>query len=98
MQNSREYIKKEIKMEDLELRHQEIAAIIGLDKYLELCWAFAGAGIYLPSEKWFVSQIAKRKIIENKPLVESKALTINQLAKMYGVSQSAAYNYLRGDK
>lgn len=95
MNNSKEYVKKELKMEDLEPQHQEIANIIGLDKYIELCWTMCGAGIYLPSERWLFQQIAKRKIYESRALVKSKSVTVKQLAKIYGISESAAYKYIK---
>lgn len=98
MKNSKEYIKKELRKEDLELRHQEIVEIIGLDNYIELCWSLCGAEIYLPSERWFLQQIAKRKIYENRALVKSKTVTVKQLAKTYGVCESSVYQYLKGNE
>ncbi len=83
----------EIKTRDLEERHREIAEAIGLDNFLKLCETCGGNQYPLPGVQWFLLRIAKRKILERYS--QDKTLTAKQLAEMYGVSVSAAYNYMK---
>lgn len=103
MKDAKEYIRKEFKMEyveDLGLDHQCIVKIIGLEKYLDLCFHFAGVPIYFPFLKTIHQQInqkiIRKKVCESRALIESKVLTVKQLSKIYGISISTVYNYLKG--
>ncbi len=98
MRNTMEHIKKELKVGDLEPTHLDIVNAVGLDKYIELCLCFGGTTIYIPMLKTIQAQVIKRKICESRPLVRAKAVTVNQLAKLYGVSARTVYCCLKGDE
>lgn len=93
MNNLEEFIKKEIKIHDLEPRYQEMVNVIDLDNFLELCKHFGGTSFSALTPKSLLNLIARRKICERH--TQDKTLTVKQLAVMYGVSTASAYNYIR---
>lgn len=97
MKDSKEYIRRELKLEDLEPEHQYIIQIIGLEKFLDLCFHFGGVNVYIPTLETIQRQIIRKKVHESRDLVESKVLTVKQLSRIYGVSTATIYGYLRGN-
>lgn len=93
MNNSNRTIRNQIKIQDLEPRHQEIANVIGLDSFLELCEGFGGGNFSSLAPKSLLNLIARRKVLESHS--QDKTLTGKQLAEMYGISVSSAYNYMK---
>lgn len=93
MYNLDSSIKNEIKIQDLEPQHQEIANVIGLDNFLKLCEELGGSAILTPTLQSLLTIIAKRKVCENH--LQDNLPPVKQLAEMYGVSESSVYNYLK---
>lgn len=93
MHNLDSSIKNEIKIQDLEPQHQEIANVIGLDNFLKLCEELGGSAILTLTTQSLLVIIARRKIRENH--LQDDLPPAKQLAEIYGVSLSSVYNYLK---
>lgn len=93
-----ELVKKELSYGDLDLKHQQIARIIGLEKYIELCEKLGGSSYYLPSIRCISQNISRRKVIENRHLVTSKQMNCQQLAVKYGLCESTVYKLIKDSK
>lgn len=73
-------------LQQLPKKDQEVAEIIGLESYINLCKALGGSPIYLPTIKNLVVDNVRQRI--NKEL---KILSPQQLSLKYGVSLSTVY-------
>lgn len=97
-QNDIEYIKNNIRREDLSIVQQELYDCLGIELYTELVCSFGGSNITVPTLETLRKAIAKRKIREDRSLYESGEIRIPQLAKLHNVCESTVYNILKEDK
>lgn len=85
-----EEILKNLKLEDLQAQHREIAEVIGIKGMLQLIGAFGGNAIYFPQ---------KRELLRNKVYAsiyrEYDGSNIRELATRYGVSERTVYNLVQ---
>lgn len=88
-------LKTELSLDDLKLKDQELARIIGMEKFIEVCGEIGGGYFYIPGIKDISNILIKRKAMEKKPLVQSGVLTYRQLARMYGRSESTIISWLK---
>lgn len=95
VQTDIEYIKNNLRKEDLSVMQQELCDCLGIEHYIELCDSFGGASITIATIETLRKAIVKRKIWEDRILYESGAVKIQQLAKMHNVCESTVYNILR---
>lgn len=98
VQNDIEYIKNNLKKEDLSVRQQELCDCLGIDSYIELIHSFGGVTITVATMETLRKSIAIRKIREDRSLYESGAVKLQQLAKMYNVSSATVYNILKEER
>lgn len=97
MHNELEYIKNNLKQEDLKPTQQALLEMLGIEKYLEVCAALGGSTVYITKLESLIQLIAKRKVLEKKMLFNSKKISRSELAAMYGISESTIYNILKGE-
>ena len=90
MRISEEQLLRELKMEDLEAQHQEIAEVIGIENMVKLSRYFAGNPIYAPK----IENLVKNKKY-NLIRQEYDGTNIKKLATKYDVCESTVYNILR---
>ena len=94
----KEYLLENLTIDDLEESQKLLFNIIGKERFVEMCLAFAGNSICIPKENTLNTAIAKRKIREGRGMFESGAVTMKQLAMRYKVSLSIVYSVLREKK
>ncbi len=91
-----DYIKKifdELRPEDLQENHKEIADVIGFDNLLKIVDHFGGNSVYFP-QKYDLCK--KRMYIEI--LKQYDGTNIKQLAANYGISEKTVYTILKTKK
>lgn len=88
--STEEDLLKELKLEDLQEQHQEIAEVIGIEGMLKLVEAFGGNAIYFPQKKELLRQKTYRAIYR-----EYDGTNIRELATRYGVSERTVYNLVQ---
>ncbi len=89
----KEYLLENLTIDDLGESQKLLFNIIGKERFVEMCLAFAGSSICILN-----TAIAKRKIRESRGMYESGAVTMKQLAMRYKVSFSIVYGVLREKK
>lgn len=77
-------------IQDLDSHLRDIAELIGFETFLVLCKTYEACPLYIPTVKDMTMKYIERKIIENKDFFSKQ-----ELARIYGVSQSTVYNVLR---
>ncbi len=87
-----EIAKKNMKIEDLSPKYQDIAQIIGLDNFISMCEYLGGDNLYIPTIKEAVKQHIYNKVRDSKTVMSKK-----QIAKFYGLSKSTVYKLLRDE-
>lgn len=87
---SEEQLLRDLKMEDLEPQHQEIAEVIGIENLVKLSRYFAGNPIYAPKIENLIKN-KKYSLIRQ----EYDGTNIKKLATRYDVCESTVYNLLR---
>ncbi len=87
---SEEQLLRDLKMEDLEPQHQEIAEVIGIENLVKLSRYFAGNPVYAPKIENLVKN-KKYSLIRQ----EYDGTNIKKLATRYDVCESTVYNLLR---
>ena len=90
MRISEEQLLRELKMEDLETQHREIAEVIGIENLVKLRRYFAGNPVYAPKIENLVKN-KKYSLIRQ----EYDGTNIKMLATKYDVCESTVYNILR---
>lgn len=70
-------------LEMLPESYQDVADIIGIGKFLELCKLFGGMEVYIPQYKTLIKPIRNQKILE-----EYNGNNIRELARKYDVCES----------
>ena len=90
MRISEEQLLRELKMEDLETQHREIAEVIGIENLVKLSRYFAGNPVYAPKIENLVKN-KKYSLIRQ----EYDGTNIKMLATKYDVCESTVYNILR---
>lgn len=73
----------DLKLSDLREEHRMAAEVIGLEAYMELCRAFGGAAICIPTHYNLYKNYYRRMILADRGKHSNK-----ELAKMYPVSLS----------
>lgn len=79
-------ILKSLTLQQLPKKDQEIAEIIGLEAYINLCKVLGGSAIYLPTIKNLVVDNVRQRIKK-----ELEILSPQQLSSKYDVSLSTVY-------
>ncbi|MCX4270809.1 MAG: hypothetical protein OSJ71_00955 [Acetatifactor sp.] len=87
---SEEQLLRDLKMEDLEAQHREIAEVIGIENLVKLSRYFAGNPVYAPKIENLVKN-RKYSLIRQ----EYDGTNIKMLATKYDVCESTVYNILR---
>lgn len=87
---SEEQLLRELKMEDLEAQHREIAEVIGIENLVKLSRYFAGNPVYAPKIENLVKN-KKYSLIRQ----EYDGTNIKKLSTKYDVCESTVYNILR---
>lgn len=82
----------DIKIEDLQDRHQKYAEVIGVENMIKLSQMFGGSSIYIPQPDELIKNKRYRAIVED---YEEGKGSIKQLAQMYQVSESTVYRLVR---
>lgn len=82
---------KELRLENLQELHREIANVVGVDGMIKLSDYFGGTTIYIPKQRELVKNLVIEKIQEGYT-----GTNIRELAQKYDVSESFVYNALRG--
>lgn len=90
MYKSEDEVLRELKIEDLEELHAEIAEEIGIDGLLKLVKRFAGNPIYIPQK----SHLVKGKIYKDI-YNDYNGSNIKELTVKYGVCETTVYNIVR---
>lgn len=81
---------QELKMEDLNEYQQNVANIIGIEKFVEISFLIGGSAIYFPKRMALLKEPIKRKICS-----EFNGFNITELTKKYNVSSSLVYDYIK---
>lgn len=82
----------DIRIEDLQDRHQKYAEIIGVDNMIKLSQMFGGSSIYIPQPDELIKNKRYRAIVQD---YEDGKGSIKQLAQKYQVSESTVYRLVR---
>ncbi len=93
----KEYLLENLTIDDLKEKHKLLFELLGKEEFIEICITFGGTNIAIPQERTLYTNIAKRKIKENKELVQSGVITVQQLAMTYKVNQSFVYKFLKDE-
>ncbi len=93
---NKKYLLENLDIDDFADGKKILLDIIGKEKFLDLCLAFGGSCISIPQERTLHTAVAKRKIRESKELIQSGAMTVQQLAIKYNISYGYAYRILGG--
>ncbi|MBD5497125.1 MAG: hypothetical protein HDR11_05075 [Lachnospiraceae bacterium] len=80
-------------MENIEERYKEVCLVIGLDNYIKLCKFLGGTTLYVPT----IKQLSK-KYIKSCILASKDSLSVSQIARAYGVSDSFVYSTIKEGK
>ncbi len=96
MDNKKDFIRENLREEDLSQEQQTLLEFLGMEKYLEMCERFGGASFSTVKLETLCCLSAKRKILENREVYRNMKLTNKQLAAMYGISLSTVYNIFKG--
>ena len=92
-----EYVRNNLHRDDISPLQQDLYDFLGAERYIEFCDQFGGMNaFYVNKMETLRTAIAKRKILEDKDLYESKCISTKQLAMMHDVSISTVYNILKG--
>lgn len=86
-----EKLLEELKPENLQELHREIANVVGVEGIIRLSDYFGGTTIYIPKKR----ELVKNLVIE-KIQAEYRGTNIRELAQKYNVSESFVYSALRG--
>ena len=82
----------DIKIEDLQDRHQVYAEVIGVDNMIKLSQMFGGSSIYIPQPDELIKNRKYRSIVRG---YEDGETSIKCLAQKYQVSESTVYRLVR---
>lgn len=77
-----------INLDNLNDEQHALAEIIGIERYISLIKTFGGTYIYIPLEDTLTKSI-RNSVIKT----DSSKMTISQLARKYGLSQSSIEVY-----
>ncbi len=91
MNNKKNFIKENLRSEDLSLEQQNLLSFLGMEKYLEMCEKFGGSTFTINRIETIYCLSVRNKVLENKGIY-----TTNQMAVMYGISKSTVYKILKG--
>lgn len=94
MNKKKNFIKENIKKEDLSPEQQRLLDFLGIEKYLEMSERIGGSSFCVAKLDTLYCLCAKRKILENRDVYKNM-FNQNQLASMYGISKSTIYNILK---
>ena len=84
---------EDIKIEYLSEQHKEYAENMGLNTLIYLSKKMGGTSIYIPKYDELI-RAAKYKVFMNE---YKKGVQIKKLVKKYGISESTAYNLIKGN-
>lgn len=83
-------IKDKITIDDLDETQQDIAAVLGIDKYIQLCEEFGGINFFIPKIKSVIKKYTYRQVIELKDIMPK-----DQIARMLDLSKSTVYKIIK---
>lgn len=84
---------EELRPEDLQENHKEIADVIGFDNLLKIVEHFGGNSVYFPQ----IYELCRNKI-RLEILKQYDGTNIRQLAAAYGISEKTVYTILKTKK
>ena len=88
MGREKDYIRDNLKKEDLSAEQRTLLNLLGIDIYLDMCEKYGGMTLY-------VAQLDNLGLLENKDLYKQMHMTKKQLAAMYGLSLATIFKIMK---
>ncbi len=95
MGREKDYIRDNLKKEDLSAEQRTLLDLLGIDIYLDMCEKYGGMTLYVAQLENLGRQLAIKDLLENKDLYKQLHMTKKQLAAMYGLSLATIFKIMK---